>query len=710
MSRDSAALPPSSAPRRLRYGLSTAIILLAVTASCVIAGALATRWSLRIDVTATREHTLAPRTLALLRALGEPVEIVITADFATLDPRATLRLRDVLDGLERATDRLTVTEIDLGGAGGRASFESLLERLATTLRPRAAEHAGALEEAIATTHTAVLGLNTISTELLLQRATLSAQSPEAQNLDRIAAATRLLAGSIGEALAGAEKALHETIGPAQLPSIDSAAVAVASMHKALLVDLDSLDRALSSVSLSMPDGVDLGDAADTLMALRDAIARAQDAVDRLKPIQSLAAVRTIESGPGAVVIAGDRARAIPMRALFPPSSLIDSASTGAADLRFVGESLLSAAIGSLTGARSAPIVVLVHGAAERQLDDQGRALTPDADRAFGTLLESLRLRDLRIAEWAPGAGSPRPTFSGTPDAQARPVVWATFPVTVRSSAGAERMGRYAGAIEGLLESGANVLFSFDASTLPGIGEQDPMAAPLRPLGISVRTGAAMLRRQNTPGGPVVDGQFVLRSADHANPIGVAIDGLATRLAWPCPIEIAPAPGVTTWPILTIPRSETVWGELEWFAFRSLTPAQRAMLADAPKPDAGVDLIGGPWTVAMAAERSAPGGESRTQRLVVVGANGWFTDAVTRDSSTIDGRTITATPGNAELFDASVAWLAHQDDTIAAGPGSNESSRIPPMDIARLTALRWGIIAGMPLLALLIGVVLRLWRG
>jgi len=398
------------------------------------------------------------------------------------------------------------------------------------------------------------------------------------------------------------------------------------------------------------------------------------------------------------------------RSLIVRRGFDDAANTGAADLRFVGESLLSAAIGSLTGSTTAPVVVLVHGAADRQLDDEGRALTPDAERAFGSLLESLRLRDMRIAEWAPGAAMPRPTFAPADDGSTRPVVWVTFPVSVRSSAGAERMARHASAVQGLLESGESVLFSFDASTLPGIGETDPMAESLRALGINVRTGAAMLQRMNTPSGAVVDGQFVLRRAARDHAIGRAIDGLATRLAWPCPIEIDGTDAVTTWPILTIERSDNAWGEMEWVAFRSLTPSQRAMLADAPAPDEGTDLTGGPWNVAIAAERAAPDGRSQTQRLVVVGANGWFTDVVTRESASVDGRTVASTPGNAELFDASVAWLAHQDDTIATGPGATGTSRIPSIGAAQLTALRWAIIAGMPLLVLLLGVVLRLWRG
>ncbi len=704
--------PSASTNRRIRYGSSTLIILLAVTVSCIIAGALATRWTARFDVTATREHSLAPRTLSLLASLDQPTEIVIVADFADFDPRAQMNMREVLDGFDAASQALSVTEIDLSAANGRDAFTSLLDRLATTIKPQITAHEATLRSAIAKTRDAATSLHTISQTILSERSRLSAASAEAENLSRIAAAARLLADSIDEAINDAVAALDAPIGGAGLPQVDAATVTVASTQKALLVDLNALDAALSSISfaVSSTGDADLGDAADALMALRDSIARSADTVDRLTSIQSLAAIRTIEAGAGAVVIAGDKARAVPMNVLFPPAALLNATSTGAADIRFIGESLLGAAIGSLSGVNAAPIVVLVHGAAENQLDGEGRPLTPDAQRAFGSLIESMRLRDIRIAEWAPATGTPRPTFTENNIDNPRPVVWVTFPVTIRSAAGAQRMGQHAAAIKGLLESGANVLFSFDASTLPSVGEPDPMAEPLAPLGITVQTGAAMLRRVNTPSGPVVDGQFILRSAETDHPIGRAINGLSTQLAWPCPIELTDTPGVTHEPILSIPESTTAWGEMEWIAFRSLSPAQRSMLADAPEPDEGIDLTQGPWPIAVASERPAPDEPSLIQRLIVVGANGWFTDVVTRNSATIDGRTVSATPGNAELFEASIAWLAHQDDTIAAGPGAFETARIPAISQGRLTALRWGIIAGMPLLVLLTGVLIRLGRG
>jgi len=701
-----------AAPRRLRYGFSTAVILLAVTASCVIAGALGTRWSARFDVTATREHTISPRTRALLNQLDQATEVVVAVDFARIDPRAALHMRDVLAGFDQASDLVEVTEIDLGSPGGRDAFRTLVDRLAGVIGARVGRHESTLREAIASVRDAENALEGFSATLLKERERLSASSSGAEGLSRIAAAARILARSAGEAIDEAESQLEERVGGSGLAGVDSARRSAGATMDALLVDLDALVDAVIAIgpALDANAGVDPNAAANTLRAVRDGVARAADKTQRLAPIQTLSAIRTIEAGSGAVVIAGERARAIPVEALFPPTALIDRATTGVADLRFVGESLLAASIGSLSGVRTAPIVVLVHGAEGLQLDDQGRPQTQDAQRAFGSLLESLHLRGVRVAEWAPATGRPRPTFAGEDGGGERPVVWATFPVQVRSAGSAQRMSQHAAAVEGLIASGESVLLSFDASTLPSVGETDPMADPLAALGIRVRTGASMLRRMNTPDGTIVDGQFVLRSANREHAIGRAIDGLAIRLAWPCPIETEAVSGVVTWPLLTQSGSAHVWGEMEWMAYRSLSPTQRAMVADTPTPDPGVDLVDGPWTLALAAERAASGSDARMQRLVVVGANGWFTDVVARDSTTVDGRTVLKNPGNAELFDAAVSWLAHQDDLIGSGPGAFETPRIPSMSPGRLTALRWGLIVGLPTLVLLIGGAVRLLRG
>src|SRR6185436_9902961 len=94
----------NSARRRARFTVMTLVLVLAATASLVIANVIAQRTPRRFDVTATREHELSPRSIALLSKLKAPYEIVIAAplrDPKVVDRRALVRLIDVLDHFKR---------------------------------------------------------------------------------------------------------------------------------------------------------------------------------------------------------------------------------------------------------------------------------------------------------------------------------------------------------------------------------------------------------------------------------------------------------------------------------------------------------------------------------------------------------------------------------------------------------------------------------
>lgn len=111
---------------------------------------------------------------------------------------------------------------------------------------------------------------------------------------------------------------------------------------------------------------------------------------------------------------------------------------------------------------------------------------------------------------------------------------------------------------------------------------------------------------------------------------------------------------------------------------------------------------------MAAELTKKNDE--TQRLIVIGANGWFIDRYAFRTSPVDGRIIVAYPGNLELFEASIAWLAHQDEMIAQSPTARLLPVVKPLNDGTLLTLRWVFVAGLPVLTLLFGVLHRWLRG
>jgi hypothetical protein len=133
------------------------------------------------------------------------------------------------------------------------------------------------------------------------------------------------------------------------------------------------------------------------------------------------------------------------------------------------------------------------------------------------------------------------------------------------------------------------------------------------------------------------------------------------------------------------------------------------VADPPAADSQRDDTVGPWTVAWAATRDDPALD-RPQRLVVVGSNDWFVDQVTGEMTVVDGRPVARNPGNAELFEASVQWLAGRDELIASSPSAVAVPLIRPLSEVQLRLIRWLVIGAMPVLVLIVGLAWRVIRG
>jgi hypothetical protein len=188
-----------------------------------------------------------------------------------------------------------------------------------------------------------------------------------------------------------------------------------------------------------------------------------------------------------------------------------------------------------------------------------------------------------------------------------------------------------------------------------------------------------------------------------------VNGLSTLLPWATAIEITDTEGASAWPIMMIEETDSIWGESQWIEFWSMPQTQRDRLQNPPAPTEGRDATDGPWTIAAAAERIHPSG-SGLQRLVVVGGTGWFFDVYTQGFTNVDGRTVLTSPGNLELFEASIHWLAEQEDLVGASARAADAPRIAPLQASQLTALRWALGAGLPFMVLALGVSVRLYRG
>ncbi len=376
------------------------------------------------------------------------------------------------------------------------------------------------------------------------------------------------------------------------------------------------------------------------------------------------------------------------------------------------EQLVTSGLAILTD-DARPIVVFMHGEPQRFVGRAG---------VLTALLDRLAKAGIDHAEWPVVLDETPPDLSGIDPTRARPVVYAVIspdsaapsnPGNPDSTPGTDRAARVARAVGDLIERGEPVLLGLNPSVFPTFGDADPFAAALAPLGVEARAANPVLSEANTALGPTTawDLRLVPEVPEGArsgvNPVAAAIDGLPLALEWPIPLARAPDAETSIDALVTL-DVPTAWAESDWLSYWRTPRAQRPLLRDPPLFTQGEDERG-PFTVAVAVERTIPGA-SRPGRAVVVGANTWFLDRVWQGQQTIAGRGVLTNPGNPELFDAAVLWLAGRDELIAPSPEARPIARIAPISAGGLSLLRWSLIGGLPLAVLVAGGAWRLLRG
>ncbi|MFM9958735.1 MAG: Gldg family protein [Phycisphaerales bacterium] len=737
----SAPIAPSAARgesdaliRRTRYTLRTAILLIAAAAALAAALILSARSNARFDFTATREHTLSPRTLGILKSLDEPTAIVVSADVSRTDPRSWERVTDMLKEFERQSPNARVTIID-------SARPEAAERAAAVVGELATRDWSTVENQLKVMQTIEQGLERISPDLARAAATISDRANAAQDtvarekLLQAAAALRVASKDAADA-AVAVRAARDS-GPEvrisaeqrKLPETDNATRAAGPVIAAALKVLKDESQAGLAAALG-----------NSLAPLRDTLAVLADELRNLRPVDALTIARAVRERPVVLVYSSRGTNAIDFDTLFPRSAA--ATQPGAAQPTttplFVGEELLGSALVSLKVERR-PVLVLVHAERERLLDDTGRP-TSNTANAIGKLLDRLNLRKVDIAEWPVALDPARPPLARQDPTNQRPKVWFVMPAPARTSADprgsrggaanpladrSERVARLGTALQTLLDAGENVLLALEPSELPAVGEPDPITIPLKSWGIKPDTARPLMERLGTQRGPAISLYQTLRNSEPGTPIADALRGLSLILHWPMAIQLdTPLPtGVRATPVFTVGTAAntatdaaTLWGESSWLPLRYANvrqPFQALMPPELPKPEPARDLVGGPFPVIVAAERDRTTAGTATlspQRLLIVSAPGWFEDLYTQAAATVDGRRVWAFPGNAELFEAGLHWLANLDELIAGSPRIRDVPRIEPMTDARLSALRWTLIAGFPLAVLALGFAVRVLRG
>lgn len=718
MDNDTGTRERAAGPVRSRFALRSSVVLIAATVCCGLAVLIADRSRTQFDVTATREHRLSQRTIDLLGTLTDPYEIVVVADLSQADPASAKRTLGVLDNFARAGKNLRTTVIDARSPKGVSELDNVLERLVSRYSSQIAAQRAGLDAAVGTISGpagARAQLEKLAGLLGAAGTAVKEGEPNAEALKRFftdASAVCRLGGQDLEAAVGPALTLAgQKVGATPVPGVESAVGqlrgAVSKVNAEIVKiegNLRSLTRArdaeVSARAKSSVQGA-LGEA----VALRDVLARLLAAMDDL-PRTPLPSVATAVSRSSTALVIGPPpaagakphglgAAAVDLATLFPPKDAGGAAGVQL-DLRSRAEELIGGALVSLSRG-DAPIVVLVHG--------ENFRLAPEF-KPMAEMVGRLKLRGVEIVEWPVAMDSEMPSTRRLDPEGVRPVVFVTISTASSTGESAQRFVRLSSAIKGLIDSGRSVLVSLAPSTLAATGQDDPMVSMLAPLGIKADAKRPLLVQEITPRGRMVSADVFLTDPRSTHPIAGPITNLSTRLLWTVPMTLDA--GSPTRAVISIDDAGgSVWGESDWLSFRQVPPGQRASLTNPPEPKGERDLNTGPFVAAAAVERSVEGG---SQRVVVVGSNGWFLDDITQAQMVVDNRPALANPGNLELLEGSIFWLAKQDGLIAPAPQSLAVATIPNLSEGTLGAIRWGLVGGLPMVVLIIGAGRRALRG
>lgn len=710
--------PGSQRGRRVRFAALSLCIAVSATICLLAIDRIGRETARRIDVTATGEHKVAPRTARVLGLLPAGTELIVALDRRTLPPGAVTVLDDVLGQVDRESDALGVSWIDTGSGAGRAGFEATLAKLAARDADRIESFRSLVTAGSAALDATAAAVEaTLAPQLESIASLLDASDTARAAFEERAALMRVTARDARAAAANAARIASEP-GSGPVPPVDEAWRSLQGPAQNTDTQLDALARELDQYARSTQGTPAARDRAAGVSreaeGLRAALARGIEPLRTSRVPAVIRVARAIEADR-AVLAVGPTAQGI---VAMDPDALIAAASASAADARRRVEDLAATTLATLLNA-DPPIVVLVHA--------ESPALLARAN-LYQRLADHLSRRGIDIVVWSLALSPEPPSLRDLDPDRRRPVLYVAL--STDSSAqgpggsvlpGPERAQRLGRAMTDLFRRGESMLISVSPSMAPTTGSPDPTVAFLAEVGISPDTGRPLVHERLTPAGRIVTTPIAAAAREEgsdAHPLSLALRDLPTFMAWPIALEILPErPADASIHAIYEMREPASWRESQWLGLWQVALENQAAVARPPERDARDEPVdpAAPPALVLAVERPSPTDPGRAQRLIVVGTHsygqyGWFADPVAHDVQTdIDGRAVPTHPGNLELFDAALAYLSGRDELIAQSPGAQGAPMIRPIDPERLTLIRLALVAGLPISVLLLGALSRVLR-
>jgi hypothetical protein len=632
---------PGAPGRKAASWFNAVVLALALTACCVLAVLMTTRAHKRFDVTATRQHDLTPRTKQLLSRLDRDLTLVVAADMSTLDHPTRQRTLDVLEQFSSAgggKGRLKVNLINTSDPAGQQNYERVLADLIARDKPTIDAASAAVTAAVSKAEAIAATLESLQQTLLKlkdQQIEGSGSTLNAHYLNSHAGVIRVGVQDLRVGVTNAKAHVASPDPMLPVPAIDKALAElkkpVAAVSQALAKLGDDFDSLAKDPRSSESDKAAAGLLLPQLRSGRDGAGTLSADLEAVPMPRVLSIARALQMRRAALLIDEDAKPGAGIGVQAIDADTLLAVGGQGVDLRARTEDLIAGAVGRMSsGIR--PVVCIVHGAPTRL----AAADWPMLQR----VRQQLSMRGIEMVEWPVALEREMPRQVAT-DTVSRPVVFVTITAQGGRDAGgpqgvAAGIAAFARALDNLVASGRNVLLSVNLSQVPASGSPDPLTECLKPLGIEVDSGRPLLQSDKVETRQVARTRQDLFDPHATHPISGAIRDLRLRLQWPVTITYTGKTegntAVRFEPIVTIPADGTLWAESEWQEFyRTVTQAKGdyTRITNPPAKDSPRDGSAGgeTWTLAAAVEGAAPG--QARQRIVVVGANGWFQRLVPR---------------------------------------------------------------------------------
>ncbi|QDU33639.1 ABC-type uncharacterized transport system [Poriferisphaera corsica] len=706
--------------RRTRYTLILAVSIIAALTIIILINLIvdrgfrslseqaspATRY-LRYDFTATRQYSLSPQTLKVLKSLDNDYRLITVINATTPQEQ---RVPELVNEYKLYTNKITVEQINpTSDVKAIADFYDQLEG-------RYTKHLGPITQTVADGQALVSSVVDQLNPVVEQLKEL-AQSPEVKPNRTLSQLFASIVLNFSQQLKATED-INGTITTnlsTPLPAYQSAKSAI--VNRLLEFDSVILAETISafdklSRSRSTPPAT-----ADAMLKINKSLNIVRDEIRRdvtkLQKVQSYLPyeeVRAAIQAKGFVaILADDEARIIPVSKMYRELPAEYTAAAGEPELGFIGEEQLTGSLISMSF-NPPPLVIFVQSDGQDAFGEKGM---------YNQVGARLRTSNIQLAQWNPIPANSMDTLPKIENAQhtvwvvpAFPALDVTNPQHATIQAARDRTAQL---IKERIAKGDSALVMMALDPLKEIASQNPIIAYLnKSWGIYPENDRVILSEQVQGRDTFAGTRFKITEWPTSLPITQSIKGMSAAALISSPIKLDDVEGIKQFAIMQI-TSPRMWTYKDFTDSTSYRTAEFDPETASSHFIIGVAAEGSPKSEAVSEieneSTAITTDNAENNRIIVTSTYAWATDFITTNADpnlTSQGQNQAdvfgaAFPANSDLFVNSIYWLSGNDDLIAASPRSQDLRRVGAMTENGIFYSRLFLIGGLPIFVFVLGI-------